>query len=202
MDECKQFRTLKERGEYVELRFMVQAMLHGFQVSRPWGDSSSYDIGLESGSRILRVQVKSTAYRTGTGYLCQFAARKKYSVDKIEFFAAYVIPEDVWYLIPSPDSARSVRPTACNDLSHGAMPETLLQIRMLPGGVGATAWGLNLRMRVPQPFFFFAKAASFNGAHRSRSGLQLDTTANWPLSDQRVKSRRFNSNSGRTSLKG
>jgi len=105
MDECKQFRTLKERGEYVELRFMVQAMLHGFQVSRPWGDSASYDIGLESGSRILRVQVKSTSYRTGTGYFCQFkpsAGRKtKYSVEQIEFFAAYVIPQDVWYLIPS-----------------------------------------------------------------------------------------------------
>jgi hypothetical protein len=106
MDECKQFRTLKERGEYVELRFMVQAMLHGYQVSRPWGDSSSYDVGLESGSRILRVQVKSTAYRTGTGYFCQFTpnARKKkrYSGEQIEFFAAYVIPQDVWYLIPSP----------------------------------------------------------------------------------------------------
>ncbi|MFI5070024.1 MAG: group I intron-associated PD-(D/E)XK endonuclease [Terriglobales bacterium] len=102
MDECKQFRTLKERGEYVELRLMVQAILHGFQVSRPWGDSSSYDVGLESGSRILRVQVKSTAYRIGTGYLCQFARRKaRYSVEQIEFFAAYVIPEDVWYLIPS-----------------------------------------------------------------------------------------------------
>jgi len=103
MDECKQFRTLKERGEYVELRFMVQAMLHGFQVSRPWGDSSSYDIGVESRSRIVRVQVKSTSYRVGTGYLCQFARRKsKYSVEQIEFFAAYVIPQDLWYVIPSP----------------------------------------------------------------------------------------------------
>jgi hypothetical protein len=106
MDECKQFRTLKERGEYVELRFMVQAMLHGFQVSRPWGDSSSYDVGLESGSRILRVQVKSTSYRIGTGYFCQFkrsvCKKTKYSVEQIEFFAAYVIPEDAWYLIPSP----------------------------------------------------------------------------------------------------
>jgi hypothetical protein len=106
MDECKQFRTLKERGEYVELRFMVQAMLHGFQVSRPWGDSSSYDVGLESGSRILRVQVKSTANRDGKGYCCQFRPnirkKKKYSVEQIEFFAAYVIPQDAWYLIPSP----------------------------------------------------------------------------------------------------
>jgi len=105
MDECKQFRTLKERGEYVELRFMVQAMLHGFQVSRPWGDSSSYDVGLESGSRILRVQVKSTANRTGVGYCCSFRPnirrKKKYSVEQIEFFAAYVIPQDAWYLIPS-----------------------------------------------------------------------------------------------------
>jgi len=45
MDECKQFRTLKERGEYVELRFMVQAMLHGFQVSRPWGTGHTTETG-------------------------------------------------------------------------------------------------------------------------------------------------------------
>ncbi|HEV7220715.1 MAG TPA: group I intron-associated PD-(D/E)XK endonuclease [Terriglobales bacterium] len=105
-DECPKFRTHKERGEYVELRFMVQAMLHGFQVSRPWGDSASYDVGLELGSRILRVQVKSTAFRTGTGYFCQFTPntrrKKQYSIEQIDFFAAYVMPQDVWYLIPSP----------------------------------------------------------------------------------------------------
>src|ERR1700682_4036951 len=69
---CKDFKTFKERGEWVELCFMVQVIEHGFKVSKPWGDSSAYDVAVESGSGVLKVQVKSTDCRTEFGYLCQF----------------------------------------------------------------------------------------------------------------------------------
>ena len=104
MTQCKGFRTFKERGEWVELQFMARAVRNGFKVSKPWGDSSAYDVGIESGARILRVQVKSTDCRTLYGYLCQFKPNshsKPYTLKKVDFFAAYVIPEDVWYLIPA-----------------------------------------------------------------------------------------------------
>ena len=104
MAKCKTFRTFKERGEWVELRFMAQAIEHGFKVSKPWGDSSAYDVGVESDSRVLRVQVKSTDCRTQYGYLCQFKPNchsHPYTLKQVDFFAAYVIPEDVWYLIPA-----------------------------------------------------------------------------------------------------
>ena len=104
MAKCKGFRTFKERGEWVELQFMAGAVRKGFKVSKPWGDSSAYDVGIESGERILRVQVKSTDCRTQYGYLCQFkpnARSKPYTLKQIDFFAAYVIPEDVWYVIPA-----------------------------------------------------------------------------------------------------
>ena len=104
MTQCKGFRTFKERGEWVELQFMARAVRKGFRVSKPWGDSSAYDVGIESGARILRVQVKSTDCRTQYGYLCQFkpnAHSKPYTLKQIDFFAAYVIPEDVWHLIPA-----------------------------------------------------------------------------------------------------
>jgi hypothetical protein len=106
MNECHRFKTFKERGEWVELRFMADALEHGFKVSKPWGDSSPYDVGVESGSRILRVQVKSTACRAGTGYFCQFKPnyhkKQDYTLRQIDFFAAYVIPQDAWYVIPAP----------------------------------------------------------------------------------------------------
>jgi hypothetical protein len=38
------------------------------------------------------------------GYLCQFKPNshsKPYTLKKVDFFAAYVIPEDAWYLIPA-----------------------------------------------------------------------------------------------------
>jgi hypothetical protein len=105
VDEFKVFRTYKERGEWAELRFMAEAMFHGYKVSKPWGDSSAFDIGVESGRRILRVQVKSTSNRTGTGYLCQFKPnyhkKQDYTLQQIDFFAAYVIPQDRWYIIPA-----------------------------------------------------------------------------------------------------
>jgi hypothetical protein len=104
MTKCNGFRTFKERGEWVELMFMATAVRRGFRVSKPWGDSSAYDVGIESGERILRVQVKSTDCRTQYGYLCQFkpnAHSKPYTLKQIDFFAAYVIPREVWYVIPA-----------------------------------------------------------------------------------------------------
>jgi PD-(D/E)XK endonuclease len=104
MAKCKGFKTFKQRGEWVELRFMAQAAERGFRVSKPWGDSSAYDVGIESGSRVLRVQVKSTDVRTQYGYLCQFKPNshsKPYTLKQVDFFAAYVIPREVWYLIPA-----------------------------------------------------------------------------------------------------
>ena len=68
MDEFKFFKTFKERGEWVELLFMAAAIRHGYKVLKPWGDSSPFDVALYFGSRIVRVQVKSTSCRIGTGY--------------------------------------------------------------------------------------------------------------------------------------
>jgi PD-(D/E)XK endonuclease len=105
MDEFKFFKTFKERGEWVELRFMAQALRHGFKISKPWGECTPYDIGVEHGANFLRVQIKSTSVRTGTGYFCQFKPnyhkKQDYTVQQIDLFAAYVIPVDTWYLIPA-----------------------------------------------------------------------------------------------------
>ena len=104
MDEFKFFKNFKERGEWVEARFMADAMRHGYKVLKPWGDSQPYDVALAFGNRIVRVQVKSSSNRYGTGYLCQFKPNyytKPYSLDQLDFFAACVIPKDTWYLIPA-----------------------------------------------------------------------------------------------------
>ena len=105
MKYWQRFTSMKERGEWVELQFMAAAAQRRFAVSKPWGDMRAYDVGIENGENFLRVQVKSTTQRSGAGYRCQFTPnfRKKhdYSLKEIDVFAAYVIPEDVWYLIPA-----------------------------------------------------------------------------------------------------
>ena len=90
---------------------MGRVAVHGaggappFRHSKPWGDTLAYDVGIEHAPNFLRVQVKSTTTRSGAGYRCQFMPNHKkkrdYSLKEIDLFAAYVIPEDTWYLIPA-----------------------------------------------------------------------------------------------------
>jgi PD-(D/E)XK endonuclease len=105
MKHWERFTSFKQRGEWVELQFMAEAAKHRLAVSKPWGDTQAYDVGIEHGANFLRVQVKSTTSRSGAGYRCQFKPnhlkKRDYSLDQIDLFAAYVIPADAWYLIPA-----------------------------------------------------------------------------------------------------
>lgn len=100
------FRTFKERGEWVELLFMAAAACRGYLVPKPWGDSRAYDVGIEVlPGQLLRVQVKSTTTRMETGYCCRLRrggrSRRYYTLDEVDVFAAYVVEEKVWYVIPA-----------------------------------------------------------------------------------------------------
>jgi hypothetical protein len=98
------FKTYKERGEWVEAQFIAEALRRGYKVLRPWGDSRPFDVAIYFGKRIVRVQVKTTTYRVSTGYRCDLKPSPRsepYSLKQLDFFAAYIIPEGVWYLRPA-----------------------------------------------------------------------------------------------------
>ena len=87
MDHWKKFKSLKQRGEWVELRFMACAAERGFYVLKPWGEMRPYDVGIEYDQNFLRVQVKSTTFRAGTGYLLHFKPNDRirtYAVDDFD----------------------------------------------------------------------------------------------------------------------
>src|SRR5882724_11980706 len=91
----------KLRGEWAELCFMVRAAEKGLQVSKPWGETARYDFAVERDGRFLRVQVKSTMFRDRGGYSCTVrGCRGPYEGAPFDFVAAYLIPEDLWYIIP------------------------------------------------------------------------------------------------------
>lgn len=99
-----QFRNAKERGEWAEARFLGRAMEQCFRVSRLWGDSAPYDLLVERDGLIYRVQVKSTIRRPkGGAYPCHMPAGKRLEnvLEEIDFVAAYLIPLDLWYIIPA-----------------------------------------------------------------------------------------------------
>jgi len=94
--------TRKRRGEAAEAAFLARATHLGFTVCLPWGDSERYDSVVTLGQSFLRVQVKSatrfaeTRYRVKTGG----ASGIPYTPSEIDFFVAYLVPEDLWYIIP------------------------------------------------------------------------------------------------------
>jgi hypothetical protein len=58
---CLAQQGTKKKGEAAELAFMLKAVSLGFGVAKPWGDSERYDFILDTGTRLWRVQVKSTS---------------------------------------------------------------------------------------------------------------------------------------------
>jgi hypothetical protein len=95
-------RNEKEKGELAELAFLHKAASLGFGVAKPYGDSESYDFILDSGERFWRVQVKSiySIFRGGYRVMAQRSNNKPYKAQDIDFVVAYVVPQNLWYVIP------------------------------------------------------------------------------------------------------
>jgi hypothetical protein len=110
-------QTTKRCGEISELAFALAAARQGFGISRPYGDSERYDIILDpahipnaahdaqASPRLVRVQVKATTqlqyglYRANA-HRRIYGKAVPYTLAEIDFFAAYVIPEDSWFIFP------------------------------------------------------------------------------------------------------
>jgi hypothetical protein len=97
---------------------MYRAASHGFGVARPYGDSHPYDLLVQHGKRLLRIQVKSCygpergGRRAGFAIIAARHSGKKhasYGLDEIDFIAAFVAPHDAWYLIPVESLGRNKR---------------------------------------------------------------------------------------------
>jgi hypothetical protein len=91
---------VKRRGEIAELAFLLKAISLGFGVAKPWGDSDRFDFILTCRHLLWRVQVKSAW--TGPPYQIKGAGfgNVPYTVNEIDFVAGYIVPEDLWYILP------------------------------------------------------------------------------------------------------
>lgn len=90
---------------------MAVAARKGLKVARPHGEAR-YDVIIESSRGLYRVQVKSTMYKWRGRYRClcywsptleKGVPKQPYLPSQIDFVAAYVVPEDIWFIIPASD---------------------------------------------------------------------------------------------------
>ena len=91
---------------------MMRAAEHNLQVNKPWGETAHYDFIVEVAGRFARVQVKSTTFKDRGGYSCTVRrCSGPYTGDAFDFVAAYLIAEDIGYIIPA-DKIRGHRSIA------------------------------------------------------------------------------------------
>lgn len=100
----------KRCGEVTEIGFAHRALRLGFAVCKPYGDSERYDTIVDPREPnetplLLRVQIKGCSalrndlYQVNTHRIVR-GRRVLYRKAEIDFIAAYVVPEDTWYIIP------------------------------------------------------------------------------------------------------
>jgi hypothetical protein len=85
------------------MRFMAKAAENGLEITKPFGDSAHYDFAVEHQGKFARVQVKSTYAKHGRGgYACTLrGGMGPYGPNDFDFLAVYLIPYDLWYIIPT-----------------------------------------------------------------------------------------------------
>jgi hypothetical protein len=102
MSAVRDANQIRKRGGVVELRFWMEATRRGVIVSKPH-EVARYDFIVDCGRRLYRVQVKSTTVKVCHQYkLAMFTSpsKKSYTKEEVDFVAAYVIPEEAWYIFP------------------------------------------------------------------------------------------------------
>jgi len=105
--------TTSQKGAAAEAEVTAAAMRLGLVVLRPLGDGGRYDLAIDIGTRLLRVQCKwasrrgavvsvrtITSRHTPRGYL-----RSTYSAEEIDAIAAFAADTERCYLIPIDDVA-------------------------------------------------------------------------------------------------
>jgi hypothetical protein len=74
-----------------------------FAGEKPVGDSENFDVVVGRPGKFVGVQVKCTIFRSknGEGYVCSVcSSHKVYRAGSFDFLAAYVVPEEAWYILP------------------------------------------------------------------------------------------------------
>lgn len=80
-------------------------MEHGFVVAQPYGTNHPFDFIVQGGRNLWRMQIKSVVHMSeGLYSLCVRRSEGQkllaYSESEVDFVAVYIMPEDIWYILP------------------------------------------------------------------------------------------------------
>jgi prevent-host-death family protein len=105
--------TSNQKGNIAEAAIALEAIKLGIEVLKPVAEHGRYDLALDLGTRIIRVQCKWARLEgavicvnlVGSRWTPTGSVRRKYTVDEIDSVAAYCQPLDRVYLLPASEVA-------------------------------------------------------------------------------------------------
>jgi len=100
----------KETGTLTEYALIHRLLKDEYRVLLPIGDCLPYDVAIDIGHQIIKIQVK-TAWETSRKEIYTVDARRRktnrkvykfgtYKPDDFDFLAVHIESKDVWYIIP------------------------------------------------------------------------------------------------------
>jgi len=91
------------KGDATEFAFMARACRLDFRVAKPMGNADPYDVLIAIGPRAFwRIQVKLAPHKDKENvYQARaYTRRGPYTKADIDFLAAYVEDQNIWYIVP------------------------------------------------------------------------------------------------------
>lgn len=101
------------KGAYAEYMFACECLKRGYFPSFPILDSSIYDVIVDVGGRMVKVQVKYSAKeptdQPSVSVALMNGNRKEYTIDLVDYFAIYSEYFGGFFIIRNVGSMQSVR---------------------------------------------------------------------------------------------
>ncbi len=107
-------RNTKRIGDISEMHVAAAFLKRGYLVSRPFGENQRYDLIIDDGERLSRVQVKTGRVRNGVilyGAVSTHGHRahpSKPYIGQIEYLAVYCADTEKVYVVPESHLTRSL----------------------------------------------------------------------------------------------
>jgi len=103
-----------QRGCLAEYLFATECMKRNYQVSMPLIDSSLYDCIVDTGERLLRIQIKSSSKtpeneRRKNVHIPLQNNKRNYTKEKIDYFAVWCDFFDGWFIFKNNGQMQSIR---------------------------------------------------------------------------------------------
>jgi len=135
---------LKQKGDLAELAVALDLRRRGYRLAFPYGEDCDYDLIVDRGGKLERVQVKHVhsdgnvlEIRCGSHSLTngRVRATKRYTADMIDWLAAYDASSERCYYVPASllGNGRSLislrlTPARNNQLARIRMAEDFLDV--------------------------------------------------------------------------